>query len=1367
MKRRRKIALIAAGVAAALVLALAAAAVLVLRSGWFAQRVRARIVAEVERASGGRSRLASFSFDWKRMRAEVRGFVLHGTEEPGKPPLFRAARIAAGLKIVSLWRKKVDIESVEVERPEFYLIVYPDGRTNIPAPRTPPRGKRVLERIVDLSVRRFEARNGMFEVEGRRKTPFDFAGRNLEAKLDYSLDGPRYQGRVAMDPLDVRWGPYGPVPLRADFELAVLPNRLEVARGKLNAGATEVDVAGAITDVYAWTGALRYRARGKLEDVARIVDVPGLKGGEANAEGEVRFDRGISNYRITGVVDGRNAAFRQGALRLRDFTVRGGVDADPRRVEVRGIRAAGVTALPAIGGRLPEARVEGRVESMRVRDGDIDFSGVRVTGLGGAFTGSAQVREGYGRFKVEGQAAAFDARQLVALYSPERVPWDAHIAGPVTLEGRLRRGDSLSASARLAVTPAGAGPPVTGSLAVAYDQAAGAVDLGQSYLQLPATRADFSGVLGRALDVRVVSRDLADLAPVLGGRNMPVKLENGTARFEGRLTGPLDGLRVAGRAALAGFAYQGAHVDSAQAAVTAARNAVSIENGVVTRGKLRAQVAGEIALREWRVDDAGPLNLNFSVAGAPVAELAALAGRKDAPVTGTVTASARITGAAGDPHVDGEATLLAGALYGEPFDSAVLTAKHAGDRLETIAGQLTAGAKRVDLKASYHYQPGDAARGRLTFDARSNAMALEQIRTVREGRPGLAGTLRFAAAGALDATPHGLRLVSLTGEATTANVRWNGRALGDAHLAAATKGEMLTAMLTSDAAGAVLRGEGEWRLAGDYPGSARLRFTNFDFVRLWDLISPPAKGGKRPVVSALAGEATVSGPAFEPKLWQARATAPSFQIGPAPDADLAAPKGAFTLKNAGPIEVSAAKGVVKVERARFVGRATDLTLTGSLALEQKNVYDLRLNGRVDLASLEDFGPDIKASGFLYTDAAVRGPINDPQVTGKLELKNAALDAAGVPNGIYNANGVLVFSGTRATIQKLTAESGGGQVRVGGFVGREGGQWLFRLFAAADHVRVRYPEGVSTVANAKLNWTGAQDRSNVGGTITIVRTGFNPRQDLSSILAHSAGPVRTPMARAGVLSTVYLDVQIETSPDITFESSLAQDIQIEASLRLRGTVTNPSLLGRVNITRGELLFFGTRYHINQGSVSFFNPSRIEPVVNVDLETKARGIDITLTVSGPLGKLNLTPRSDPPLQFSEIVALLATGRSPNVEAGQVARESVVTPQTWQQMGAASLLSQAIAAPVAGRLQRFFGVTKLKIDPSLTGVENNPQARLTLEQQISPNITFTYITNVTNSNPLVVQVEWAISRKWSVIAVRDENGLFGLDFLYKRRF
>ena len=225
--------------------------------------------------------------------------------------------------------------------------------------------------------------------------------------------------------------------------------------------------------------------------------------------------------------------------------------------------------------------------------------------------------------------------------------------------------------------------------------------------------------------------------------------------------------------------------------------------------------------------------------------------------------------------------------------------------------------------------------------------------------------------------------------------------------------------------------------------------------------------------------------------------------------------------------------------------------------------------------------------------------------------------------------------------------------------------------------------------------------------------------------------------------------------------------MEANLRLRGTATNPSLLGRVNITQGRLVFFGTRYTINQGSVSFFNPSRIEPVLNVDLETRARGIDVTLTISGPLRQLNLTPRSDPPLQLNEIIALLATGRRPprrrNGRSGS-RRRGRNRGSNWARRRCSG---RRWRVPVAGRLQRFFGVTRLKIDPTLSGVEYNPQARVTLEQQITPNITFTYITNVTQSNPLVVQVEWAINRKWSVIAVKDENGRFGLDFLYKKRF
>ncbi len=108
-----------------------------------------------------------------------------------------------------------------------------------------------------------------------------------------------------------------------------------------------------------------------------------------------------------------------------------------------------------------------------------------------------------------------------------------------------------------------------------------------------------------------------------------------------------------------------------------------------------------------------------------------------------------------------------------------------------------------------------------------------------------------------------------------------------------------------------------------------------------------------------------------------------------------------------------------------------------------------------------------------------------------------------------------------------------------------------------------------------------------------------------------------------------------------------------------------MLGRVNISQGNVLFFGNKYNISRGSISFFNPTKIAPILDVDLQTKTRGVDVTLTVTGPPSHLGLTYRSDPPLEFSDIVALLATGRTPD-DPGLALRGNAPTP-SFEQLGA----------------------------------------------------------------------------------------------------
>ena len=257
-------------------------------------------------------------------------------------------------------------------------------------------------------------------------------------------------------------------------------------------------------------------------------------------------------------------------------------------------------------------------------------------------------------------------------------------------------------------------------------------------------------------------------------------------------------------------------------------------------------------------------------------------------------------------------------------------------------------------------------------------------------------------------------------------------------------------------------------------------------------------------------------------------------------------------------------------------------------------------------------------------------------------------------------------------------------------------------------------------------------------------------------------VPAPVAPSEYLRGLNLDIRVESGPNLEVQTSLTRDVEAELELRLRGNAARPNLSGDISVNQGEIQFLGNKYTVNRADIRFINPTKLEPVFDVDLETKARGITVNIAFSGTMHKLNVTYRSDPPLQSPDIIALLAVGRDPTTAA-------VANAQTRSNLleTGASALNQAVAAPVSNRLQRFFGVSRLKIDPSLTGVENIPQARVTLEQQVSRDITLTYITNFARVQEQIVRIEWDINRRWSAIAIREENGVFGIDFQYRKRF
>ncbi len=1359
MKRLRWIAVCVA----ALVLLLAAGGVLLLRSQWFHDKVRTWLIGSIETATGGRAEMGGFRFDWAEMRAEADSLVLHGTEPSGKPPLFRAASVAVGLKIVSLMKRDIDIRSLDVEAPRIAIIIDANGHTNLPQPKTPGPHGDTLATILKLAIGRFRVQHGEFQMESHASVPFAAQGRNLEATLAYDAAGRSYRGSVSVEPLDITAPGIAPTALAIAASFSIEADRIVVSSSSIATGRSRLNLAGQIDNLAAPHGKFDFQARIDNGDAERIFETKLLARGTAEVKGSGIW-RGGSDVSVSGHLTGSGLEYYDSSIRLHNFFASGPLTSDLRTVTVRPIRLTGEAVLSG-----QTFAAEANIGSAVLRGVDLQLRQVSIDTLGGNFSGAIRLLD-FNRYTVNGAVAGLDVRRVANLAIPAPLPWDGNASGSLEMQGSFAHPRELHLATALHIGPAPASAPVEGEIAADWESRSAILDLGHSQLSLPHSRIALSGAAGRELTVHLESRDLAELLPALGERAaaLPLKLTGSSAVFDGKVRGSLDRPQIQGRLQAGSFTYEGHAFDAFDAAVTASPDNVRLDHANLTRGNLQAQFSFAVALRDWEMRDGSDIFGNATAHGAPVADLLALAGVSPASATGTLNTTVALTGVAGDPIVQADLDAAGGDVEGEPYDRITGHARYRKDTIDLSAGQIQAGAKQVHLEAAFTHSPGRFDTGVLRFQTSTNAMPLDQVHLLEAARPGAKGTVQVQARGTVDIVPPengrpGFRIQDLHAEVSGRKLQLAGGELGNVLVTAGTEGGSLKAHFESDLADSSIAGDGQWRLLDDYPGSATIRLAKVDLAQLRAWLAPAGS------LAGLAGAAEASlrldGPLLTPRTMKAELRIVRLEFAPTPATGLA-PE-AFTLRNAGDIILTMTGSAVTVRAARLTGPGTDFSVTGRWSLDQKNPLDLRIGGHADLKLVRDLNRDLIASGSVKVDASVRGSLGAPQVTGRVEFANAGFNISDVPNGISSANGVLLFTGDRASIQSFTGETGGGKIELSGFAAYGGdGPTVFRLHASALQVRVRYPEGVSTVANADLRFSGTNDSSILSGTITVLRTGFNPQSDFSSLLAQSSEPVRTPASRTGLLGGLTYDVQIATAPDIQVQSSLTQDVQVEANLRLRGTYTSPAVLGRVNITHGQVVFFGTRYNISQGSVSFFNPVNVEPVLDIDLETKARGIQVTLNVSGPLSKLNLTPRSDPPLQFSEIVALLATGRTPTDEASLSYGQNTAAP-AWQQSAGSALLGEAISSPVTGRLQRFFGVSRLRIDPTLPGTEFNGTARLTLEQQVTPDITFTYITDVTTSNPQVVSVEWAFAKKWSVVVERDENGLIGMDILFKKRF
>lgn len=1331
MRTLLRVALRLASGLAVLLVALLIGAVLVVRTQWFADRVRERIVREAENATGARVELGGFAFDWRTLRAEARSLVLHGTESPGEPPLFRARSVGVGLRVISALRRAIDVRSLELEEPQLYLAVYPGGRTNIPKPLVARRAANPVEPFLKLAAGEFRIRNGLVRLNEQR-LPLDLRAEGLEVRWWYRRAGPRYEGELSSRRLALA----APSVFREGFEAAMrvslFRNRLEISSARIAAGGAELRVLGHVEDF------LAPRAQFKFDGGIELNQIHPALLGPLERQGRLRVDSGTLRWsRETGLVVGTRA--QAGGLTL---------------------RAAGV--------RIGDVRAAGR---LRLEGDRLAISPLELAALDGMYAGELEV-SGWRKFRTAGEVRGLSLAELGRLRNVSGPTLAGRVSGTVEAAGEVAGGGSRNtrAVARLSVTAEAGELPVQGSVEAVYDQRARRLEMHRAWLASPASRLEFNGVLGRSLRVALETTDLGELtrlASWASGRPLPAvpfSLSSaGKVRFDGLVSGDWAAPAVSGRLTGGRVRWEHREFERILAELAAGPRELAVRNLFVEHGTARLQGRLRAELSDWRLSEKAPIEGELFISGERLEEWIPEAAAR-LRVSGLASGKATLSGTLAEPHVAARFEARRVVVGGRPFDRARADLRYVSHRLELLEGELTSAEAQIRAGGAWTFARDEWRNGGIRFRASVRDAAAGRWST-QVGLPAnLEAKSELDLEGEIRLAQLAPQVVALNGAGRLADIKLNGRLAGGLVAEIRTAAGAVEVRADGDLFGSKWSGQAAWELAAPHAAHGELRFEKIPLESLASLRAQ-ASGmpAEAPMVGRTSGVLRFEGPGLDRRKWKGRLELTSLDVAPARAAS-AGEKVRF--RNDGPLVLVWDGELLRVERARLTGPGTLIQLSGTILLaEKKEAYRLRLHGETNLAILETFQPDLTASGSSTVDITVRGPLARPEAYGRLEFRNASFYLRGVPNGLDKASGTLSFSGDRVTIEKVAAETGGGKLQLSGFIGL-GAEWSYQLRAKAAGVRVRYPEGMSTSADAALNWTGTTKGSTLAGTVTVLRSALNPRMDFAQLLAGSSRPLATPASQSELLRNLQFDVRIVTAPGATFETTLTRDIQAEAELRLRGTPYRPVLLGRLAVTQGEINFLGNRYFINRGEISFVNPVRLEPVVNLDLETRIRGVDVTLTLSGAPTKLSVTYRSDPPLQTNEIIALLAVGRAPSSDPTLAARQAELD-QTWAQVGASTLVGQALQSQVAGRLQRFFGVSRIKIDPKLTGVENNPQAQLTLEQQISKDITFTYITNLAKSQQQAVRVEWNLTREWSVLAVRDENGLFGVDILYRKQF
>jgi outer membrane protein assembly factor BamA len=438
-------------------------------------------------------------------------------------------------------------------------------------------------------------------------------------------------------------------------------------------------------------------------------------------------------------------------------------------------------------------------------------------------------------------------------------------------------------------------------------------------------------------------------------------------------------------------------------------------------------------------------------------------------------------------------------------------------------------------------------------------------------------------------------------------------------------------------------------------------------------------------------------------------------------------------------EIRVENQIATIRNFTLEGPETKASVGGSVKLASRDI-NVDVEANTDLRILEGFIPRSTAFGRIESRVAVRGKTSQPDMRGFVNLTDVEIQIDEPSLLLSEVNARVDLAGNRVQIDQASGNLNGGAFEITGATEiSSSGLQNAGIHVDLSESTLEYPEGLETGIAAKLMLSGSSPNLSLTGEVTILDAIYREDIDLGEQVFEQLTPSsdEQPLSRPmlGSAGDINLDVTVETQGPVTIANNLAR-MDLYGTFRIRGTVSEPVVLGRADAVDGGEVYFGPsaggeatalrerrdRYIIERGSVEFNNALRTEPTIDLeathDLQVQNERYAVRLTASGTPSNLRTELTSDPFLPESDIMMMLLTGRTyEDLQSSQMAAAGVPLDYISGQLSSRFFRSAGTA----------LGLDTVTIEPVTGAAEDDLSARLTVGKDIRKDLSVIYAQNL----------------------------------------